>query len=127
MWLIDVVWFLILQIFVAGQRWDDYGDYSTALDRGDPNYDSAEEEVAPAMVCVLVENLNLFLIPHRAQLFAKVEITLRQYKEAIKAIIKEYFTSEDSLEVATYGVMFFFSSFFSLLVRRRDSQYATRA
>jgi len=67
----------------GGQRWDDYGDYSTALDRGDPNYDSAEEEVAPAM------------------LFTKVEITLRQYKEAIKTIIKEYFTSEDSLEVAT--------------------------
>ena len=38
-----------------------------------------------------------------SQLFPKtqVELTLRQYKEAIKSIIKEYFTSEDSSEVTT--------------------------
>lgn len=68
----------------GGDRWDDYGDYETALDRGDPNYDSEEEE-APDVFFKQV----------------KVEITLRQYKEAIKSIIREYFTSEDSSEVAT--------------------------
>ena len=39
-----ITWSLLSQIWIVGVRWDDYGEYAIALDRGDPNYDSQEEE-----------------------------------------------------------------------------------
>ena len=45
---------------MTGNRLDDYGDYSTALDRGDPNYDSEEDHEAYETVHIYLLACNRF-------------------------------------------------------------------